>query len=97
MSDEEVRAKLCKLDGIGAWTAEMLMLFSMQRPNILSYVDFAIHHGVRMIYNHSKIDRIIFNKYWKRYAPYASTASLYIWAVAGGAIVRNERRRFDNY
>jgi len=50
-----------------------------------------------MIYNHSKIDRIIFNKYWKRYAPYASTASLYIWAVAGGAIVRNERRRFDNY
>jgi DNA-3-methyladenine glycosylase II len=34
MSDGEVCARLSELDGIGVWTAEMLMLFSMQRPNI---------------------------------------------------------------
>jgi DNA-3-methyladenine glycosylase II len=86
MPDEEVCAKLSELDGIGVWTAEMLMIFSMQRPNVLSYGDLAIHRGLRMVYRHRKIDKAQFNKYWKCYTPYASVASLYLWAVAGGAI-----------
>ncbi|MCL2074227.1 MAG: hypothetical protein FWH18_09915 [Marinilabiliaceae bacterium] len=86
MSDKEVCTKLSELNGIGVWTAEMLMIFSMQRPNVLSYGDLAIHRGLRLVYNHQKIDKEKFNKYWKRYTPYASTASLYLWAVAGGAI-----------
>ena len=86
MPDEEVCAKLSGLDGIGVWTAEMLMIFSMQRPNILSYGDLAIIRGLRMVYHHRKIDKAKFNKYKKRYSPYASVASLYLWAVAGGAI-----------
>lgn len=86
MSDEQVCAKLSELNGIGVWTAEMLMIFSMQRPNVLSYGDLAILRGLRMVYHHRKIDKITFNKYWKRYSPYASVASLYLWAVAGGVI-----------
>jgi DNA-3-methyladenine glycosylase II len=86
MSDKEVCARLSELDGIGVWTAEMLMIFSMQRPNVLSYGDLAIHRGLRMVYRHQTIDKETFNNYWKRYTPYASVASLYLWAVAGGAI-----------
>ncbi|MDR2920875.1 MAG: DNA-3-methyladenine glycosylase 2 family protein [Tannerella sp.] len=86
MSDEEVCVRLSELDGIGIWTAEMLMIFSMQRPNILSYGDLAILRGLRMVYHHRKIDKAKFNKYWKRYTPYASVASLYLWAVACGAV-----------
>ncbi len=86
MSDEEVCTKLSELDGIGVWTAEMLMIFSMQRPNVLSYGDLAILRGLRMVYHHRKIDKTKFSKYWKRYTPYASVASLYLWAVAGGAV-----------
>jgi DNA-3-methyladenine glycosylase II len=86
MSDKEVCAKLSELDGIGVWTAEMLMIFSMQRPNVLSYGDLAIQRGLRMLYHHRKIDKVKFNKYWTRYTPYASVASLYLWAVAGGAV-----------
>ena len=86
MTDKEICAKLSELNGIGVWTAEMLMIFSMQRPNVLSYGDLAIHRGLRMVYNLQKIDREKFNTYWKRYTPYASVASLYLWAVAGGAI-----------
>jgi len=86
MPDKEVCAKLSALDGVGVWTAEMLMIFSMQRPNVLSYGDLAIHRGLRMVYRHRKIDKAKFNRYWKRYTPYASVASLYLWAVAGGAI-----------
>ena len=40
----------------------------------------------RMIYHHHKIDRNLFEKYRKRFSPYGSVASLYVWAVAGGAI-----------
>lgn len=86
MTDEEVCQRLSALRGIGVWSAEMLMLFSMQRPDILSFGDLAIVRGLRMIHHHRRIDRALFEKYRRRYSPYCSVASLYIWAVAGGAI-----------
>ena len=85
-SDAEVCAELSKLDGIGVWTAEMLMLFSMQRPDIFSFGDLAILRGLRMLYHHRKITREQFEKYRRRYSPYGSVASLYLWAIAGGAV-----------
>ena len=86
MSDAEVIQELCKLDGVGVWTAEMLMTFSMQRKNILSFGDYGIRKGLRMVYHHREIDQKLFERYYKRYTPYASVASLYLWAVAGGAV-----------
>ena len=86
LPDSEVIAQLSELKGIGVWTAEMLLLFCMQRPNVFSYDDLAIQRGLRMVYHHRKIDRKLFEKYRRRFSPYCSTASLYLWAVAGGAI-----------
>lgn len=86
MSDAEVKQELCRLPGVGVWTAEMLMTFSMQRKNIFSFGDYGIRKGLRMIYHHREIDQKFFARYYKRYTPYASVASLYLWAVAGGAI-----------
>lgn len=86
MNDEDLCAELSNLKGIGKWTAEMIMLFSMQRKNILSYGDLAILRGMRMLYHHREITNEKFQKYWRRYSPYASIASLYLWAIAGGAL-----------
>lgn len=86
MDDADVCTRLSALDGIGVWSAEMLMLFSMQCPNVLSYGDLAIQRGLRMVYHHRKIDRKLFEKYRRKFSPYCSVASLYLWAVAGGAI-----------
>lgn len=86
MTDEEAIQKLSTLKGIGIWTAEMILLFCMQRPDIFSYNDLAIHRGLRMVYHHRQIDRNRFEKYRRRFHPYGSVASLYLWAVAGGAI-----------
>lgn len=83
--DEAIRA-LSALKGIGVWTAEMILLFCLARPDILSFDDLAIQRGLRMVYHHRKIDRRLFEKYRRRYSPYGSVASLYLWAVAGGAI-----------
>lgn len=85
-SDNEIIAELSALKGIGVWTAEMILLFCMQRPNVFSYGDLAILRGMRMVYHHRKIDRKLFEKYRRRLSPYCSVASLYFWAVAGGAI-----------
>jgi 3-methyladenine DNA glycosylase/8-oxoguanine DNA glycosylase len=85
LSDEEVCERLSALKGIGVWTAEMLMTFSLQRPNILSFGDLAIHRGLRMLHRHRAIDKKLFEKYRRRYAPYNTVAALYLWALAGGA------------
>lgn len=85
-SDEEVITELIALKGIGVWTAEMIMLFCLQRPNVLSFGDLALVKGVRMVYHHKYIDKERFERYRKRFSPYCSVASLYFWEVAGGAI-----------
>ena len=100
LSDDAAIKKLAELKGIGVWTAEMILLFCLQRPDIFSYQDLAIQRGLRMIYHHRAITKELFEKYRRRFSPYCSTASLYIWAVAGGAIpemkdpaIRNNRRK----
>lgn len=84
--DEEVILELSALKGIGVWTAEMLLLFCLQRPNVFSYGDLAILRGMRMVYRHKEIDRARFERHRKRFSPYCSIASLYFWAVSGGAL-----------
>lgn len=86
MSDEEAVEALSSLKGVGVWTAEMILLFCMQRPDILSFGDLAILRGMRMVYHHRKIDKKLFEKYRRRLSPYGSTASLYFWAVSGGTV-----------
>jgi DNA-3-methyladenine glycosylase II len=86
MSDQDAIEALAALKGIGVWTAEMILLFCLQRPDVFSFGDLAILRGLRMVYHHRKIDRKLFEKYRRRFSPYCSVASLYLWAVAGGVI-----------
>lgn len=86
MNDQDAIKELSSLKGIGVWTAEMILLFCLQRPDIFSFDDLAIQRGLRMVYHHRKIDRKLFEKYRRRFSPYCSVASLYLWAVSGGAI-----------
>ena len=86
MSDEDAIAALVQLKGIGVWTAEMILLFCLQRPDIFSFDDLAIRRGLRMVYRHKELDRERFERYRRRFSPCGSVASLYLWAVAGGAV-----------
>lgn len=86
MTDEEAIQSLVSLKGVGVWTAEMILLFCLQRQNIFSFGDLAILRGIRMVYHHKEIDRQRFERYRRRFSPYCSVASLYFWAVAGGAL-----------
>jgi DNA-3-methyladenine glycosylase II len=85
-SDHEIINQLSAIKGIGVWTAEMILIFCLQRPDVFSYNDLAIHRGLRMLYHHRTIDKKKFEKYRHKFSPYCTVASLYIWAIAGGAI-----------
>jgi DNA-3-methyladenine glycosylase II len=85
LPDEEVCHRLCSLPGVGIWTAEMLMIFSMLRPDIISRGDLAILRGLRIVYGLEEITPELFQEYKRRYSPYATVASLYLWAAAAGA------------
>lgn len=89
MSDENAIKELVKLRGIGVWTAEMILLFCLQRKDILSYDDLALQRGLKMLYGldlNAKISKDEFAKFKKKFSPYASIASLYLWELAGGRV-----------
>jgi len=82
LTDHEVIEKLSSLNGVGVWTAEMLLIFSLCRPDVVSYNDLAIRRGMMKLYNLKELSKEKFNRYRKRYSPYGSIASLYLWVLS---------------
>ncbi len=82
LSDNEIIERLSALNGVGVWTAEMLLIFSLERPDVVSWGDLAIRRGMMSLYGLNKLTRTQFERYRKRYSPYGSVASLYLWALA---------------
>ncbi len=85
MGDEEIIASLVALRGVGRWTAEMLLIFSLGRPDVISFDDLGIRRGMTRLYGAEPVTRAFFRDCAVRYSPYGSTASLYLWALAGEA------------
>ena len=82
LSDDEIIKKLTALNGIGVWTAEMLLIFTLNRPDVVSYNDLAIRKGIMKLYNLDKLTKRDFNEYRHRYSPYGSIASVYLWQIS---------------
>jgi 3-methyladenine DNA glycosylase/8-oxoguanine DNA glycosylase len=82
ISDEDVVRRLTALPGIGRWSAEMVLLFSLQRPDVVSWDDLAIRRGMMRLYGLGELTRDEFDRHRRRYSPYGSIASLYLWALA---------------
>ena len=82
LGDEEIIRKLSSLQGVGVWTAEMLLIFSLCRPDVVSYKDLAICRGMMNLYGLKELPKEKFERYRKRYSPYGSVASLYLWAIS---------------
>lgn len=82
LPDEDVVRRLTALPGIGRWSAEMVLLFSLQRPDVVSWDDLAIRRGMMRLYGLGELTRDEFDRYRRRYSPYGSIASLYLWALS---------------
>ncbi len=80
MPDDEVTRQLDEVKGIGPWTAHMFLLFTLGRPDVLPVDDLGIQKSVQSVYSLRKLpnaERI--TEIAKRWHPYCSIASLYLW------------------
>ena len=96
LPDEAVVARLMQLPGIGTWSAEMLLLFCLQRPDVVSYGDLGIRRGMCRVYGKREIDRAFFARKRRRYSPFGSVASLYLWAASAEPQLRVPSRKREN-
>lgn len=78
LSDEEVINELTKIKGIGKWTAEMFLIFSLRRPDVFSFSDVGLANAIKKLYGENlrkeEIENITIR--WK---PFRSYASMYLW------------------
>jgi len=85
LSDEAVIKELVKLNGIGVWSAEMLMIFSLGRMDVLSYGDLIIRKAIIKLHDLDELTKKDFEKYRDMYSPYGSIASIYLWKLGNMA------------
>jgi DNA-3-methyladenine glycosylase II len=80
MTDEEAIEYLSNLKQIGRWSAEMILLFTLNRPNVWPLQDIGL---LRAISNNYKTKyfpaKKMLNKLYKRFSPYCSVATWYLW------------------
>ena len=80
LPDDEVSAQLTAVKGIGQWTADMFLMFSLGRPDVLPVGDLGIRHAVQRLYELPELpgaaEIIRIGEPWR---PYRSLASLYLW------------------
>lgn len=80
-SDAEIIAELVKFPGVGVWTAEMLLIFCLGRPDVLSFRDLGIRRGLMKLYDRKTLALADFAAYRKRCSPYGTLASFYLWRL----------------
>jgi DNA-3-methyladenine glycosylase II len=81
LSDTDFTNELVKLRGVGEWTAEMMLIFSLERPDVLSWGDFAIKKGITKLFGLETLTREKFEEIRSNFSPYNTVASLYLWEL----------------
>ncbi|MEA2700018.1 MAG: methylated-DNA-[protein]-cysteine S-methyltransferase [Myxococcales bacterium] len=80
MEDEAIIESLTTVRGIGRWTAEMLLMFRLGRPDVLPADDYGVRKGFALAFKKRKLPtREQLQKYGARWKPYRSVASWYLW------------------
>lgn len=80
LNDKEVIRRLVSLNGVGVWSAEMLLMFSLSRENILSSNDLILKRAIATLYGEKRLTARRWEYYKRLFSPYGSVASLYLWA-----------------
>ncbi|KAL6620756.1 hypothetical protein ACP70R_035895 [Stipagrostis hirtigluma subsp. patula] len=82
MDDRSLAAMLTMVNGIGAWSVHMFMIFSLARPDVLPSADLGVRKGVQMLYGLDDVPRPSqMDKLCERWRPYRSVGAWYMWRV----------------
>ena len=85
MSDDEIITDLTKVKGVGKWTAEMFLLFTLRRPDIFPVTDLGVQKGFQIFYSLDEIPTIDFMKQKAdKWRPYRTIVTLHLWYAVEG-------------
>ena len=80
LDDEAIVERLTQCRGVGRWTVEMFLMFTLARPDVLPADDFGVRNGFQLLYGLPEMPRpgelLQFGERWR---PYRTTASWYLW------------------
>jgi 3-methyladenine DNA glycosylase/8-oxoguanine DNA glycosylase len=86
MDDEAIIERLSEVRGIGRWTAEMLLIFRLGRPDVLPLDDYGVRQGFAVTFKKRELPtRKELEARGERWKPYRSAASWYLWRAAESA------------
>ena len=80
ITDDDVIERITQVRGIGRWTVEMMLMFQLQRPDVLPVDDFAVRNGFRLAYRLRGMPRArALAEFGERWKPHRSLAAWYLW------------------
>ncbi len=83
LGDLEIIERLSRVRGIGRWTVEMMLMFQLERRDILPVDDFGVRNGFRLAYGLKGMPTArALAEYGERWKPYRSVAAWYLWRAA---------------
>ena len=83
MPDAEVIERLTAVRGVGRWTAEMLLIFTLGRPDVLPVTDLGVRKGFQHAYGMRRLPAYsTLERAGRNWAPYRSVAAWYLWRAA---------------
>jgi methylated-DNA-[protein]-cysteine S-methyltransferase len=89
MADETIIERLSEVRGIGRWTAEMLLIFRLGRPDVLPVDDYGVRKGFAIAVDQQELPKPKeLAAYGDRWKPYRTAASWYLWRMAEKAAAR---------
>ena len=85
LNDQEIIKQLTSIKGVGKWTAEMFLIFTLRRPDVFPVTDLGIQKGFQIFYSLDKLPTIeSMNEKSESWRPYRTIMSLYLWYAVEG-------------
>jgi DNA-3-methyladenine glycosylase II len=81
LPDEEIIARLTAARGVGRWTVEMYLMFTLGRPDVLPIDDLGVRNGAKKLYKREFTPKEL-GKFGERWGPWRSAAAWHLWRVA---------------
>ncbi|MDC0881358.1 DNA-3-methyladenine glycosylase [Candidatus Marinimicrobia bacterium] len=85
LDDQEIIKQLTNIKGVGRWTAEMFLIFTLRRTDVFPVTDLGVQKGFQIFYSLDKLPTIeMMNQKSESWRPYRTIMSLYLWYAVEG-------------
>jgi DNA-3-methyladenine glycosylase II len=92
MSDDDIYEQLTEIRGVGSWTVDMLMMFTLGRPDVMPTTDYGVRKGFQILYRKRSLPTPAYIlKHSEKWRPHRSIAALYLWRIAEASIAKKKK------